>query len=210
MIGPWNHANLQPVTLEEARKKARLLVIDDHAVPFLKLFTENGYHMERWNKVENLSQLTDGHFDLILLDMHGVGLRESPQQQGLGILRHIKRSNPTQLVVAYSAQTWNPSDSEFFSLADAALDKTDEFVEFKEVVDTLLMKRYSPGHFIALMNEMLADQAILAPKAVSKAAKALRTGNTASLAKYLTSRIQEEVTVDRVLAAISIGIALLK
>lgn len=210
MLGRKSGNYLEPVRLEDVRKKASLLVIDDHAVAFQKLFTEHGYHIQRWNKIEDLSQLTDGHFDLILLDLHGVGLKESPQLQGLGILRHIKHSNPAQLVIAYSAQSWSPSMNEFFSLADAVLDKADEYVNFKETVDTLLMRRYSPGYFISRMNEILGDQAISVPKAVPKATKSLRTGSTESLGSYLTKRIQEEVTIDRVLQVIHIGVTLLK
>lgn len=63
--------------IETLRKRARLLVVDDHAFPHTRLFTRDGYHVERWPEIKNLSQLTDGHFDLILLDLQGVGLNVS-------------------------------------------------------------------------------------------------------------------------------------
>lgn len=196
--------------LEEVRKRARLLVIDDHDVPFLRLFERDGYHVERWSRVENISQLTDNHFDLILLDLHGVGLNESPSLQGLGVLEHIKNSNPTQLVVAYSAQPWSASFRDFFAMADSVLDKGADYLRFKETVDRLLLSRYSAGFFVARMNELLGDQAIFVPRAVGKASRALRRGDTADLARYLSARIKDEATVERVISVIGIAITVLK
>jgi hypothetical protein len=76
----WNHADESALSIEQVRKQARVLVIDDHVFPAEKTFTRDGYHFERWAYVKNLSQLTDGHYQLILLDVQGVGLAESPDK----------------------------------------------------------------------------------------------------------------------------------
>lgn len=202
--------NLQPHTLEEIRKRAQLLVIDDHAVPFMKLFERDGYHLQRWTKIESLSDLTERRFDLILLDLHGVAIKDSPEQQGLGVLKHVKETDPTQLVIAYSAQDWSPSASEFFAKADAVLDKTAQYVDYKATVDRLLKRRFSEGYFLAVMNQILDDNAGIAPRAVPKALRALHTGKKSRLDSYLRTRIRDQMTVDRVLAVIGIGISTLR
>jgi|tagenome__1003787_1003787.scaffolds.fasta_scaffold20967117_3 hypothetical protein len=197
----------EPPTLEAIRKKASLLIIDDQAFPYERLFTRDGYHIQRWPKVQNLSQLTDDHFDLILLDLHGVGLQESPERQGLGILEHIKTQNPTQLVIAYSAQTWNVANRDYFALADEVLDKNRaEYVDFKKTVDVLLMRRATVGYFIAKMNGALGDQAALAPKAVPKAVRAFRSGNTEGLRRYLTDKLPDAKQVSQVVSIVGIGV----
>jgi CheY-like chemotaxis protein len=196
-------------SLEEVRKKANILVIDDQTFPPERLFRRDGYHIKRWPKIENLSQLTDNFFDLVLLDLHGVGLAESPQRGGLGILQHIKQRSPTQLVIAYSAQPWNISNRDYFALADAVLDKGVDYVDFKEKVDELLLRRYSVGYFINKMNQELGDAAANAPKAVPKALRAIRTGSTQRLRRYLEKTLQEPATVDRVIAIIGIAASLL-
>lgn len=61
------------VDLEAIRKQAKILVIDDQEPPMLTLFKRDGYHIERWAEIENLSRLTDGNYDVILLDIQGVG-----------------------------------------------------------------------------------------------------------------------------------------
>src|ERR1022692_2980561 len=103
--------------IETLRKRGKILVIDDHDLPAQVLFERDGYHFERWPEIKNLSQLTDGHYEIILLDLQGVGLNESPDMQGLGILRHIKKSNPAQIVIAYSAQPQKISARSFLDFA---------------------------------------------------------------------------------------------
>lgn len=200
---------LSSPSLDEIRKRSQLLVIDDHAFAYESLFKRDEYHITRWATVKNLSQLTDHHFDLILLDLHGVALKESPDQQGLGLLKHIKDASPAQLVVAYTAVAWSASFHEFFGLADAVLEKGDEYVTFKATVDRLLQRKYSEGYFISRMNATLGDDAANAPLAVKKALRSIRSGNTASLSRYLRSRVKDEVTVDRALAVIGIAISVL-
>jgi hypothetical protein len=185
------------------------LVIDDQNFPAERLFRRDGYHIERWSKIENLSKLTDGHYTLILLDLHGVALAESPQRAGLGILQHVKDSNPTQLVIAYSAQKWSISNRDYFELADAVLDKGMDYVDFKNEVDRLLLRHYSVGYFINKMNQELGDSAAMAPKAVPKALRAIRTGSMDQLRAYLGRRIQEPQTTDRVIAIIGTGASVL-
>jgi CheY-like chemotaxis protein len=193
-------------TIENVRKHARVLVIDDHVLPAQKMFERDGYHFERWPSIKNLSQLTDGHFHLILLDIHGVGMNESPTLQGLGILQHIKRSNPAQAVMVYSAETHSVSSNEYLVLADAVLDKGMSYVEYKERVDDLLLRRASPGYFVAAMNQTLADDAALVPRAVPKALRAIKRGNTEDFARYLRSSVTDPKKIDAVITIIGAGV----
>jgi len=196
---------LPELDIETVRKRARVLVIDDHALPVQKLFIRDGYHFERWSEVKNLSQLTDGHFDIILLDLQGVGLNESPDLQGLGILQHVKRSNPAQIVIAYSAQTQRLSARVYLDLADEVLDKEASYVDYKELVDKLLLRRATSGYFISVMNRELGENAAFVPKVVPKALRAMRRGSTGSLEGYLRDRLSNTEQVDRILTVISIG-----
>ena len=193
-------------TIEDVRKHARVLIIDDHALPAQKLFERDGYHFERWASIKNLSQLTDGHFHLILLDIHGVGMDESPNLQGLGILQHIKKSNPAQAVMVYSAQTHSVSSNEYLMLADAVLDKGMTYVEYKDRVDNLLLRRAAPGYFVAAMNRTLADDAALVPKAVPKALRAIKRGNTEGFATYLRKSATDPKKINAAITIIGAGV----
>lgn len=205
----WNSDGDSALTIEQVRKQARVLVIDDHVFPAEKMFTRDGYHFERWPYVKNLSQLTDGHYQLILLDVQGVGLVESPDKQGLGILEHVKKTNPAQAVIVYSSEPYSVSSSRYIVLADAFLDKNSSYVEYKDEVDRLLLAQSSPGYFIARMNQQLGENAARVPKAVKYGVKAFRTGNSRSLARYLRANLPDNVQVETALQVISIGISII-
>lgn len=204
----WNNASSPAIpSIEQVRKHARVLVIDDLEFPAQTNFERDGYHFERWAEVQNLSQLTDGHYHLILLDIEGVGLNDSPEMQGLGILKQIKKTNPAQMVILYSAKPQRLSYSEYLSLADVVLDKGIDYVTYKENVDELLLRRSTPGYFIAAMNGQLGENAILVPKAVSKATGAFRRGNATSFNKYIENSLSDSKQVDTVIGIIQVGLA---
>lgn len=182
--------------IETVRKRARVLVIDDQAFPAQRNFTRDGYHFERWPTIKNLSQLTDGDWDLILLDIQGVGLAESPELQGLGILRHIEKTNPAQAVILYSAQPQQVSKSDYLLLADAVFDKGMSYLDYKERVDELLLRHASPGYFIAAMNRELGEGAAVVPKAVPKALRAFRRGDTRGFREYLGKNMTDQEQID--------------
>lgn len=195
-----------PPQIDVVRAKSRVLVIDDQAFPVQRNFTRDGYHFERWPSIKNLSQVTDGHWDLILLDIQGVGVIESPDLQGLGILKHIKRSNPAQAVIVYSAQPQKVSSSEYLLLADAVLDKGMSYLEYKDKVDELLLRHATPGYFIAAMNRELGENAAFVPKAVPKTLRAFRTRDPEPLRRYLNTYLNDEETVKTLVHVVNVGI----
>lgn len=191
--------------IETVRKQSRVLVIDDHTFPAQARFTRDGYHFERWPSIKNLSQVTDGHWDLILLDVNGVGVAESPTLQGLGILKHVKRANPAQAVILYSAQPQMLSSSEYVVLADGVFDKGMSYLEYKDRVDDLLLRHAAPGYFLSAINRELGESVSLVPRVVPKAMRAMRTGKFDSLKIYLDSRLTDKGKVDILVAIIAAG-----
>lgn len=196
--------------LETARKNARVLVIDDQEWPYQELFERDGYHIERWAEVRNLSQLTDGHYNLILLDIQGIGLSESQKLQGLGILEHIKTTNPAQSVIIYSSKSQKPSANKYLSMADAVFDKASQYTEFKAVIDSILTNRTSFDYFIAVMNKQLGVDAARAPRAVQLALRAARSGRTDGLSKYLSKTLSNPNQVTTILGIVAAGIKVVR
>ena len=188
-------------------KRARILVIDDGDFPYMPLFKRDGYNVDKQSDVKQLAALETGEYDVILLDLVGVGTRQS-DQQGLGILRHIRDTNPAQIVVAYSNAEWSLEYKPFFDQADAVLHKTRaDYYEFKRTVDGLLDRRFSLGFYISRAMAELGDRAAGAPKAQKKIAHALKTRDTSRLAGYLHSHVDDQVTIDRVIQVVQVGIA---
>lgn len=139
--------NYTQPSLEEIKKRAKILVIDDSEFAYAPLFKRDGYTIEKWDDVENLEQLENNYFDLILLDIQGVGQNES-EEEGFGILKHIREKSPAQIVIAFSNADWSLKYQGFFDLADSKLAKSQDYVEFKRIVDNLLTQRFNPNFYI--------------------------------------------------------------
>ena len=65
---------------EQIRQRARVLAIDDCEFYYLTLFEKDGYAIEKWNDIDDLQKLEKGYYDIILLDIHGVGKEHSADQ----------------------------------------------------------------------------------------------------------------------------------
>lgn len=145
----------RPLSLVDAKKKARILVIDDDPNSFpVDLLKKEGYAIDSWEHVESLEKLEEGKFDIIVLDISGVA-EDYCEDDGLGILRHLKKYNPAQIIVAYSGQSFDLGKHEFFKLADDSLTKPVDAVKCKEVIDALLLEKYTVEHYWEGLRQIL-------------------------------------------------------
>ena len=135
------------LSLDEIRKRARILVIDDDEKAFpYKLLQKEGYNIHYWKQVEKLKDLESGEYDLIILDIAGVAKAISTTD-GLGVLEHLKKHNPAQLIIAYSGQKYDLSKSSFWDLADDYLGKPSDLISCKTKIDALLKDHYTPKRY---------------------------------------------------------------
>jgi len=210
MFGLWQKRWPQ-IPFEEVRKRGRLLVIDDQEFPYETLFSRDGYNVDTWRDVEKLTDLDDGKYDLVLLDLQGVGRRDSVEQ-GFGILKYLRRRSPALLIVAYSNADWGLRYQEFFRLADAVLPKSADYVEFKAKVDDLLRERFSLGFYLTKILEEAgpyeADPAYLSRLAQG----AILKGKAARLRAHLESIVPRDsaATVDRVFSIVNSAVGILQ
>lgn len=147
------------ITEDEARKRARILVIDDDKTAFpVELMKAEGYNIIWWENVHNLKELETGEYDLIVLDIHGITSSEQSTSGGIGILEHIKQHNPAQLVIAYSSKKYDFNQGAFWKLADDFLGKPSPLIECKQRIDTLLNSRFSISYYWGVLRDLLKKQ----------------------------------------------------
>lgn len=191
--------------IEEIRKRARLLVIDDQEFYYMPLFQSDGYNIEKWDDIEDLTKLEEGYYDIILLDIQGVG-RKYTSDQGFGILKHLKKGNPVQMIVAYSNADWSLKYQEFFEMADAKLHKQRDYIDFKETVDQLLSERFSLGFYIQRI-EIIAQSHITDTKKLQQIARTgILSKSTQKLSEYLSENIESKEAIKIILQIASVAI----
>jgi CheY-like chemotaxis protein len=196
------------IPLNEIIARIRILVIDDQDFPYVKLFKRDGYNVEKWKDVDKLTQIEQGGYDLILLDLQGVGSTISVSEQGLGVLRHIKKVRPTQLVIAYSNAEFPLQYQPFFELADGVLQKSADYLDFKRKVDELLQANFSIGFQIRRIEREFSQAGLSPDKGAKLARRALQTRDTETMRSYLTKHTDDAVTVDRVIAVAQLAISI--
>lgn len=204
----WFRKRWPQVPFDEIRKRARLLVIDDQEFAYKTLFERDGYTIEKWSDVEALSRLEEGAFDLILLDLQGVGRRESTEE-GFGILKHLRDRAPAQIIVAYSNADWGLQYQDFFRLADAVLPKSADYVDFKRRVDELLRDRFSLGFYLARIRSEAQKLELPDSELVHTAEKAILARDPTRLRSALRRHSLTPAQVDRFVSIANAAINLL-
>lgn len=128
---------LKQPSFEDLIQGLRILIIDDEDIASVKTFRENGYNVEKWDKVKSMSDLSSGKYDIIVLDINGVATHLS-DEDGFGVLKELKRYDSNQVVIAFSAKSYDLSKQEFFKLADDTIYKPSSFLKMKEKIDNLI------------------------------------------------------------------------
>ena len=124
---------------EEVISRGRILVVDDERPDLVDDLENEGfcvtYKADLSNDNFHLVRLEI--YDLILLDFAGVGASFGVQE-GLSLLKHIKRVSPAVFVLAYTSKGLKSNDSDFFRLADGVLSKDagigDSFEKIEEAL----------------------------------------------------------------------------
>jgi hypothetical protein len=192
------------VPFETVVQRARILVIDDQEFPYLTLFRRDNYTVEKWNDVKNLPKIESGFYDLLLLDLQGVGRAVAGADEGLGVLKHLKSVRPFQLVLAYSNAEFQVRYQPFFQLADGVLQKTADYFEFKREVDALLRDHFSAGFHLNRIQSTVAEEGLPESKSMRHIKRAIRERDAKSAIDYLKRTRVDVDSLDRILRLIEI------
>lgn len=144
---------------EELKKRTRIVVIDDEIGFPIDLFKNEGYSIDKWDKVVDYGKLESGLYDIIILDIKGVALHIS-SEDGLGVLESIKQKNPSQIIIAFSQHSYDLSKARFWELADEKIAKPSDFLKIKKIIDNLIDKKFRPERYISTLHEILRSNNI--------------------------------------------------
>ncbi|MGD0778440.1 MAG: hypothetical protein ABSC05_37140 [Candidatus Solibacter sp.] len=196
------------IPFEDIKKRARLLVIDDAEFPYEELFKRDGYTIEKWPDVLDLPKLESGAYDIILLDLQGVG-RQQSAEQGLGVLRHLRQVAPSQVIIAYSSADWPLKYQEFFRLADEILAKSSDYVDFKRKVDRLLQQRFSLGFYMNRVRTLLANHVEDNERLDRIVQQSIERRSPEKLQKYLQGKVTDPQVINAAANVVRTAIAIM-
>jgi DNA-binding response OmpR family regulator len=152
-----------PHNIEEIKKRIKIVVIDDEQASFpYQLLSTSGYTIEWWDKVDDrgLDRLEKNQFDIIILDLNDIAAPTISSTDGIGILKRLKDVNPSQIIVAFSGQTYDIEKTQFFHTADDTLSKPVDFVKAKNLIDRIIDQKITLGYFWLSMNNYLLKEGV--------------------------------------------------
>ena len=127
---------------------------DVSAFPY-KLLQKEGYNVTYWKSIENLRDLENGEYDIIVLDIHDIAKPEVSATGGIGILTHIKKYNPAQIIIAYSGQKYDLRNAPFWNIADDYLGKPSSLLDCKQKIDYLLERKFTATYYADVLKALL-------------------------------------------------------
>lgn len=95
-------------------KKLRILFVDDEELAIVNLLKSEGYDVEYWPDVENLDKLCGGKYQIVFLDVRGIGEKygEKNNGNGLDILKYLVEHNPLVTPIVLSAKPFTALETE--------------------------------------------------------------------------------------------------
>lgn len=142
-------------SFDDLKNRLKIVVIDDEDTFPTTIFNENGYSIEKWDKVSDYAKLESGYYDIIILDILGVAQHIS-EEDGFGVLENLKNNNPSQIIVAYSAHSYDLTKTKFWEMADDTIAKPSQFLKMKDVIDNLITTQFHPKRYLDVLSQTLS------------------------------------------------------
>ena len=194
----------------EVLRRGRIAILDDEEPEMLQDLQKEGLAVTHLSSTEDpqFHALAEGAYDLLLLDYGGIGQRFG-QDQGLDVLKHLKRINPSLRILAFTARTFDASKADFFRLCDGVIKKDAGIRETLEQIEVHLSEVLTPSFQLdALARAVGATESekIELERLLSNAVDG-KDGQTAKLAaKRFAKGCSEKVVEALVMKAIELGI----
>lgn len=151
MLNPFHKYGIESLDCQTPRddllRRSRILVVDDERPKIIDDLKAAHFSVDyRIDiKKEDMQLIETPLYDLLLLDFGNVG-KDFGEDEGLSLLKHIKRVNPALFVVAYTSKSLGNRHADFFRISDAVLSKDAGIQESLEVIEKGLQKAWSTSN----------------------------------------------------------------
>lgn len=129
---------------DELVRRSRILIIDDERPDLIDDLKGAHFSVDHVEDVDNsnMELIERSLYDLVLLDFGDVG-GAFGQDQGMSLLKHIKRVNPAIIVFSYTSKALETQHADFYRQADGVLAKDAGIQESLEKIEDGLRQAHS-------------------------------------------------------------------
>jgi len=129
----YSKKHISPI--EDLKKTTQILFIDDEDFSTrLSTIREAGWNVRQVNDIANFDSEEIRNADIIFMDYIGVGKILTPTEEGIGLIKSLKKRYPNKFIIFYSGYAGFIPGHEVHSIVDAWIDKhADSFVYIDQI-----------------------------------------------------------------------------
>jgi len=149
--GLFSPAEVEPIRefsneeFEKLKFKARIALIDDDEISHVRRLQKDGYNIVDLSDITEIDDFIRKKYDVVVLDIQGVGKDLSQNSEGWGILKYLKTECPHLVVIMFTGADWSVTKyKHLVDMADDFIGKDLEFLDFKSKLDSGIRKAFSP------------------------------------------------------------------
>ena len=180
------------LTRDDIIRCSRVLVIDDERPDLINDLKQEGFAVDHDPTGNDIAKVEKGLYDLVILDFSGVGTRYG-KQQGLDLLRQVKRVNPAVFILAYTSKSLTSEQSDFYRLTDGTLTKDAGISESLAVIENALREAHSIDRLWKAVVKIGKFDASREKELTATLIKAIQKKNTESLYAKLSKTFGDAV-----------------
>lgn len=114
----------KPLELEEIKKRAQILLVDNEPLESLMSnIRQAGWNVKQLREIENLDSEVLKNADIIFVDYKDVGAILTPTEEGIGLLKVLKRKYTDKHIIFFSGYAGFIPGHEFHDIADGWIQK---------------------------------------------------------------------------------------
>ncbi len=146
-----------PLPRTELLRRGRVAILDDETPEMLQDLLGEGLAVTHLQSTADpqFPRLTEAFYDVLLLDYGGIGGKFG-QDEGLDVLRYLKRVNPSLRILAFTARTFDASKADFFRLCDGIIKKDSGIRETLEHLEFHLSQVLTAAYQFEALKKVLS------------------------------------------------------
>ncbi len=175
-----------PMERERLIASCRILFVDDDHPILLDELGSARFAVDHDQTGNDTRKIDSQIYDVAVLDYHGVGQRLGANQ-GLALLKHIRRVSPRTRVIAYTSRSLSAAESEFFTNSHAVLPKDWGIADSLALIEVEARKALSKEHlFQSLIDQLNVSDADTKEKARTALIAALKQKDESAFRSFVT------------------------
>jgi ActR/RegA family two-component response regulator len=124
------------IDITDIKDKAHILFIDDQSFDVIERIRAGGWIVERVKDIKSLDDDRVRRAHVIFVDYKGVGKHLSNSEEGLGLIKALKKKYPKKRIILYSAHAeFSLADEVNHKIADDILPKNSDTTVYVEKIE---------------------------------------------------------------------------